>query len=86
MIPRDPYNSWLEKKRRIEADGGLTDRIMNRIANAEVTSAEPAFARGLARLIEWVSLRPWMQAVALLCGLTLGIFHLLAAIQFLLSY
>lgn len=63
MKPEEVYDAWKHRRRAIDAAPGFADRVMRRIHAAEDGFVSPG--RGMSRLVDWVSVRPWAQAAAI---------------------
>ena len=83
----DPYQSWVDQKRRVEPPSDFVPMVMTRVADFEKRQREEPPANELIpRLLEWVARRRVAQAAALIGGFALGALRLLGTLQFLLSY
>jgi hypothetical protein len=89
MNNTDPYECWLEHKRAIPSSPELVDDVMHRVrafdAAQHASTARQAPSR-FQRLLEWISLRPFAQAVVIATGALIGALRLFATFQFILSY
>ena len=85
MNNNDPYASWLEKRRIIEPSPEFTKNVLTQISLAAQKKSEAKPGWQLARWLEWISLRPLIQAALVIVGFVAGMARLAAIFQIILS-
>lgn len=82
MNSRDTYQSWLEARRSVGVSDGFQNAVMKRVSALGRGRRAPG---ALHRWLEWVSVRPLIQAAILAAALLLGAARMVATLQIVLS-
>ena len=89
MNENDPYAAWLNQRRAVEPSPEFAQKVLAQIALAPQKQRAPRpvwpWDRWLEWILDWISLRPLLQAALLVIGLVAGMARLAAIFQIILS-
>jgi len=85
MNNNDSYAAWLEKRRTVEPSSDFNKNVLTQISLVAQMKSEAKPGWELARWLEWISLRPLIQAALVIVGFVAGMARLVAIFQIILS-